>query len=197
MTTSRMGAIALAWLIVAALAGATGWPTLLRPPGPQIAILILSVLTWLALTRPAGVRAWTMGVDPRVLVLPHLGRVAAGVAFLAYAQRGMLPSAFAVRAGVGDIVVGVAAAGLMVLGRPDTDPKRRAFLTWNVLGLADIVMVVVAAARAGLRAPESMASLLQLPMVLAPLFLVPIIFATHALLFQRLRSSFRYGDARS
>ena len=129
-----------------------------------------------------------MGVDPRVFLVPHLGRIVAGVAFIVFCRRGLLPPEFAIRAAVGDIAVGVAAAGLMAAGTPGTAAKRGAFFAWNLLGLADIVLVVVNAARIGLRDPSSMAALLRLPLVLAPLFLVPIIFATHAVLFQRLRA---------
>ncbi len=191
MTTGRVAAVTVAWLMLAVIVGATGWPAQLRPPAPQILILVLSLLTWLALTRPARLRAWTLSVDPRVLVVPHLGRIAAGVAFVIAYQRGLLPFQFAIRAAVGDVIVGLAAAGLIAAGRPATERARVAFLVWNVLGLADIVMVVVSAARAGLRDPASMAALLRLPLVVAPLFLVPIIFATHAVLFRRLRASSR------
>jgi len=55
-----------------------------------------------------------------------------------------------------------------------------------VLGLADILFVVVTAARLGVADPESMAALLQLPLSLLPTFLVPLIIASHVILGVRL-----------
>jgi len=55
-----------------------------------------------------------------------------------------------------------------------------------VLGLADILFVVVTAARLGVADPESMAALLRLPLSLLPTFLVPLIIASHVVLGVRL-----------
>ena len=52
--------------------------------------------------------------------------------------------------------------------------------------LADILFVVVTAARLGVADPESMAALLRLPLSLLPTFLVPLIIASHVVLGVRL-----------
>ncbi len=59
---------------------------------------------------------------------------------------------------------------------------RRFYLVWNALGLADILFVVVTAARLGIVAPDSMKALLVLPLSLLPTFLVPLIITSHLLL---------------
>src|SRR5437868_4690458 len=59
-------------------------------------------------------------------------------------------------------------------------------LFWKNLGFTDILFVVSTAARLGLADPQSMKALTRLPLALLPTFLVPIIIATHLLLFFRL-----------
>src|SRR5206468_2615490 len=75
---------------------------------------------------------------------------------------------------------------LLLSGSPARAGRRGAYILWNVLGLADILFVVVTAARLGVADPESMAALLQLPLSLLPTFLVPLIIASHVILGVRL-----------
>ena len=70
---------------------------------------------------------------------------------------------------------------------PTRPGARTAYLAWNVVGLIDIVFVVVNAGRVAMADPDGMRALLQLPFILLPLFLVPLVIATHLLLFTRLR----------
>jgi hypothetical protein len=58
-----------------------------------------------------------------------------------------------------------------------------ALLTWNTLGLIDIVFVVFSARRFGLQDWQSMRALRELPLSLLPTFLVPLIVASHVLIF--------------
>ena len=57
---------------------------------------------------------------------------------------------------------------------------------WNLIGLADILMVVSTALRLGFDDPRIGATLTSLPHVLLPLFVVPIIIASHLLIALRL-----------
>jgi hypothetical protein len=124
-------------------------------------------------------------VDLRALVLFHLTRFV-GFYFLALHARGELPWAFAVPGGWGDIVVAAAALVLVLAARPDTPSGRRAYLAWNVVGLADILGVVLTAARLAFTDPVSMQALLHLPLSLLLTFVVPIIVATHVWMLRRL-----------
>jgi hypothetical protein len=60
-------------------------------------------------------------------------------------------------------------------------------LLWNAAGLLDILFVVATASRLALAEPASMSALLRLPLSLLPTFLVPIIIATHVMIFAWLR----------
>jgi len=57
---------------------------------------------------------------------------------------------------------------------------------WNTLGLIDIIFVVSSALRFGLKDWQSMHALRELPLSLLPTFLVPLIIASHVLIFVRL-----------
>ena len=70
-------------------------------------------------------------------------------------------------------------------------------LAWNALGLADILLVVFTAQRILIFSdhPGTMAILVHFPGMLLPTFLVPLVIATHVLLFARLRTAAPAGSA--
>jgi hypothetical protein len=69
-----------------------------------------------------------------------------------------------------------------------TDSVRQQAITiWNVIGFIDIAMVVLTAGRLGLENRFQMHALTYLPMSLLPTFLVPLIIASHVVIFLRLQ----------
>ena len=139
-------------------------------------------VTWalvlvVAIARP--LREWAMRVDVRWLISFHLTRFV-GIYFLYLYSVRELPYNFAVWGGVGDIIVATLAVVLLFGAR-----FRSAIVAWNVLGLADIVAVVVTAARSEIAVPGSMHQLDQFPLILLPTFVVPVIIVTHALMLLR------------
>jgi hypothetical protein len=189
VSTTRVAAIVVLWFLLAAAFAARGLFMGLQPPAPQAMIAGLAGLAWLATRRIGPLRIWSDTVDPRVLVLPHLLRAVAAAGFLQAASRMELPEGFALPAAWGDLAVAVLAALLLCAGPIRTRHHARAWQVWNVLGLVDIVLVVANAARFWVAHPAAMSPMLRLPLALLPSFLVPIVFATHALLFGRLSAA--------
>jgi hypothetical protein len=172
------------WFFAAILAGRA--LVLQRLPAFAVPGIILSLTTFILalyfLVPP--LRAWADRFDLRRLVLLHVTRFV-GIAFLVLYRRGELPYAFAVPGGIGDIVV--ATFALPVAFAP-LQPAllRRALTIWNVVGFVDILLVVITAARLNLQDRAQMYALTQLPLSLLPTFLVPLIIATHLIIFARL-----------
>ena len=174
------------WLVLAIVASLAGVPQKLTPPAPQIVLLLLTVAL-LAFGRIyAPLRAWIVTVDIRVLAGLHVTRALAGAGFLWAASRGTLSPGFANIAGYGDIAVAILAILLVVLIDPQRAVAPLLYVIWNTIGLIDIMFVVVTATRIGLADPVAMAQLLSFPFALIPLFLVPIIIASHVWIFERL-----------
>lgn len=173
------------WLIAATTVGHF---QLLRPilgPPVQLILFALTGLVLLAYFRVPALRTWLDTIDLRALVLLHVTRFV-GFYFLFLYRRGELPYEFAVPGGWGDNLT--AALALLVCFLPLSPLSRlRAINVWNVIGLADILLVVLAAARLGLSDPAQLRALTHLPLALLPTFLVPLIIATHVIIFLRVR----------
>lgn len=178
------------WLLAAYLVGASGLFRFARPPIPQLVIAGLTAVILVLFWTPTPFRRWALAVDVRALVAIHVTRFV-GIYFLVLYKRGELPYPFAVPGGWGDIAVATTALAIVFSARPDTTTGRRVIMGWNVFGLWDILFVVVTAIRLALADPPSMGALLVLPLSLLPTFLVPIIIATHVIIFTRLRTRAR------
>jgi hypothetical protein len=174
----------LAWLVIAIGAAASGRVAALRPPAPQLLLGGLTAALLLAGAMRTGFRRWLGGLKLRRIVAFHMTRFA-GAYFLVLHSRGQLPFAFAVPGGWGDIAVATGALVLVLLV-PDLQRRPIWLILWNTVGFLDILFVVGTAARLALADPASMSALLRLPLSLLPTFLVPLIIASHLLLFWRL-----------
>jgi hypothetical protein len=174
--------VLLAWLCFAV--GLAGWFHNASAPAVAATVWTLTALVLIACWKIGPISAWTLNVDLRWLLLFHLTRLVAGVYFLVLCWRGELPCAFARPAGWGDIIVAVLALAVIAVMR--TEFAKTLLLFWNTIGLIDIVFVVFSALRFGLRDWQSMHALRELPLSLLPTFLVPLIIASHVLIFVRL-----------
>jgi len=176
-------ALGLLWLFCALAVGKL--QLLAQVPAPVIPAIVLGLsgLLLLAYRTSDQLRPWVDGLDFRALVALHLTRFV-GIYFLYLESRDRVPAVF-FEAGVGDIVVAVLALG--VVFAPLAPALRlRAITIWNVIGLVDILYVVANAGRLAVTAPEGMREFMQLPLSLLPTFLVPLIIATHVIIFIRL-----------
>ena len=174
------------WLWFAA-AVAAGYFLVLQRITPGAIPLVIFGLTAAVLYvyfRLPGLRDWIDGLDPRALVQLHLSRFV-GVYFLYLFNRGELPYGFAVPAGVGDIIVALLAVALIAF--PLEPDRLRPYLTrWNLVGLIDLILVVISAMRITSADPSQLRALTHLPLSLLPTFLVPLLLATHIMIFARL-----------
>jgi hypothetical protein len=172
------------WFFAAVLAGNSLVLQRLPPFAVPGLVLTLTAFVLALYFFVAPLRAWADTISLRRLVLLHVTRFV-GIAFLVLYQRGELPYAFAVPGGIGDIVVATFALPV-ALAPLAPDRLRRAMRIWNMVGLVDITLVVLTAIRLNLADPTQMRALTQLPLALLPTFLVPLIIATHVIIFVRL-----------
>lgn len=179
----------LIWFVVALVAGGTGIVAKLHPPLPQVVLLLLTAAALTATRAISSIKMWVESLPLEAFVAVHIVRFV-GVYFLILHRQGLLPRAFAVPCGWGDITVAALAVLLLVFAQPLALRPRRVWV-WNVFGLLDILFVVFTASRLGRSDPSSMAALLRLPLSLLPTFVVPLIIASHALIFVRLRATLR------
>ena len=174
--------VLLGWLCFAV--GLSGWLYDASAQAVATTVWTLTALALFACWKISPIRLWVLSVDLRWLVLVHVTRLFAGTYFLLLCQRSQLPCGFGRTAGWGDIVTAVLAVA--VVGAMRTEFAKPLLLTWNTLGLVDIIFVVFSALRFGLQDWQSMHALRELPLSLLPTFLVPLIIASHSLIFVRL-----------
>lgn len=170
-----------AWICIAAGASLAGW--LERASAPVVAGMVwtLAAMALFACWKVPTLQRWTMRVELRWLVLLHLTRFV-GFYFFFLCSRGELPFAFAAPAGWGDITVAALAILLLALSGARNWSM---LIIWNTVGLTDILFVVMTALRLGLEDWQSMHALREFPLSLLPTFLVPLILASHILIYFR------------
>jgi hypothetical protein len=172
----------LGWLCFAV--GLASWFHNATAPAVTATVWTLTALVLLACWKINPIRMWAFNIDLRWLVLFHLTQLFAGAYFLLLCQRGQLPCALARPAGWGDIAVAVLA--LAVVSAMRAGSAKTLLVIWNTIGLIEIILVVFSALRFGLKDWQSMHALRELPLSLLPTFLVPLIIASHVLIFIRL-----------
>jgi hypothetical protein len=169
-----------AWLAWAALA--VQQPVVTPEPPPIAADLNLALLLKMgvffslgvaALTLSKSLRAVYAATPPAWLIGVQIYRVAGLMflwPFLAYRA---LPTSFATIAGVGDMLVGLAALPV-VLALIRKQPRAHAYaVAWNYLGILDFVSAVTAAVLSG------STNIGHFPLVIVQVFIVPLGILAH------------------
>ncbi|HZS22642.1 MAG TPA: hypothetical protein VFA63_16875 [Pseudonocardiaceae bacterium] len=152
-----------------------------------LAPLLLGVLAYL---RSSQFRRLLLRADLRWLIGVQLWRVA-GAEFLIYYAHDRLPASFAIPAGVGDVLVGLAAPFVAVVAASGTPAARRIVIGWCIVGIADLVVAVTmgvlnAPGQFGLLAGAiTTAPMLELPLSLIPAFFVPLSILLHLIVLRR------------
>lgn len=136
-------------------------------------------------------RQSVLSINPRFLTLAQIWRLA-GFTFLLLQARELLPAAFALPAGYGDMIIGATATlAAWKLAEPSSgNPARRwGFIAWQILGITDLVVAVGVGTTAPLLNPDgiSMRLMTVLPLSLIPTFLVPLFFILHLICIAQAR----------
>ena len=180
-----VAAILIAWFCFASALGVNGSFQSASAPVGALTLWGLAALVLLVCWKIPILHDWASTVGLRTLIAIHLVRFI-GIYFLILSARDRLPAGFARPAGIGDIIVATGAVVFLV------GPKSRSLSApsriWNFFGFIDIVFVALTALRFGLQDWPSMAALRELPLSLLPTFFVPLIIASHVLIFVRLMS---------
>ena len=176
--------VALAlWAVVATLL-AYGGSFQARGTGriPPVGVNLAIVLSVLAVSLAASAGLRSLLTRQASLIRLHLWRLE-GIVFLMLMVRGQMPALWALPAGIGDILIAVTAP--WVARGVGTPQGRRRAVSWNLLGIADLV---VAVGLGIMTSPGSTQILLtsptsefitRFPLVLVPAFLVPLAFTLH------------------
>ena len=181
-THRRIAAIIILWFLVVILATESGTLARLYMPliGAIVAATIIAPTLWYFLS--PSLRAFTDSIGHRPLMLLHIWRIPAALAFFWYGAQDALPPLFWGLAGTGDLIAGSYAAWLA------TRPESRAqYLAFHRFGFADFVVAVGTGLTFTLLEDPRMGPIAQLPLALIPLFGVGISGTTHLIAFDMLR----------
>ncbi len=182
-------AVLSAWFAAGTLLGLSG--VFLRVPRPIVAAIIAgTVACWVFIaSRSPDIRAFLRQIDLRIPIAYQITRVGWGAALMHAAAQGQLPHSVTDKAGPGDIAVGVLAlVALVLVQRKETWAKRGVSL-WNLLGAADMLMVVALVQHEiffgeGVSAFSAMG---PLHYTWLPTIVVPLVLVCHLLVFLRTR----------
>jgi len=175
-----------------------------RPPIPLGAAAILPVVAYaICYLRWAEFRQFVLAANLRVLTLAQTWRVG-GVVFLILHHQGLLPGVFALPAGWGDIAIGATAPLVAwAISSKKRFPKE-IFVSWNVLGMLDLVMAVTlgilaSASPLGVLAGEITTQMMgTFPLSMIPTFFVPLLIIFHLIALGRVwNEAEEYGITQS
>ena len=175
------------WLVAVVVLGASG--ALGSPPGkPPLPIGIgfaaPLVLFFVALRLSRSFREFVLSADLRLLTGIQAWRFA-GLAMVALYAHKVLPGGFALPAGLGDMAIGLTAPWVAAaLTRQPGFATTGRFRLWNALGMLDLVAAVIdgainAVQATGAPGQINTGPMAQLPLVLFPVYLVPLFFMLH------------------
>jgi hypothetical protein len=108
-----------------------------------------------------------------------------GIAFLWGMTQGILDPAFAIPAGVGDILIGVTAIPFAIFLLKGYSWSKYALVVWSVLGIADLVNALTLGV---ITNPDfTTSTMATFPWILVPTVFVPLAVALHGITLYRLR----------
>lgn len=169
----------IAWFALILWLGATG-AFVVGPEEPPLGLLVAvlaPVIAFLIAYRAsAAVRERVLHADLRVVSVIQAWRFG-GFAFLSLYAYSVLPAYFAWPAGLGDMAIGFTAPWMLAgLARSPAFVASRRFVTWNLLGILDLVVAISIGAIVTRLFPSLGGGITTAPMATLPLVLVPGLF---------------------
>lgn len=204
---TRFGLIAsigvIGWLFLSAeLARAGVYQASVERLFPMIALgtTLPIVFGLLAIRYSASLRAVLQAIPMHRMIAVQVYR-AFGFMFLIAFSLGLIPGVFAVPAGIGDIAVGLLAPLVAWRAMKDPGRARGAIWAWSFLGIGDLVLALT---MGFLSSPgrfqmiafgEPNTAISAYPLVMVPIFAVPLSILLHAAVISKLRAARRHaGD---
>jgi hypothetical protein len=196
---SIFGSVLFAWLAATFILGRAGiFRSAVHQPFPYIAIAIFAPIITGALfirhSKP--VRELIDAVPQSWLVGVQVYRVV-GVTFLVLHTADLLPSIFALPAGYGDVFIGISAMLVALAYAQNHSQSLQLVTLWNWFGIADLVIAsgtgfLSAPSRFQVFAFEAPNTLIgSYPLVMIPIFAVPLSIVLHLASLSRLRQDYR------
>lgn len=150
-------------------------------PRPLFGVLIASILLVLIIiyqSKPS-FRTFSDSIPLKGIALFHVWRIFAGWIFISYTGR--LSEAFINNAAYGDIISGILAAAVFVFGR-----TKLSYYIFNIIGSLDFIIAVGTGVFLTITGNNEMVQIIQLPLIMIPLFGVPLSGFTHFISLKRL-----------
>src|SRR3989344_4826974 len=136
--------ILFSWLAIASLLGSAGFfSTETFLVAHVIIPITLSVLITYFLFRKQVFKQFVNNISLPLIISVQFFRVM-GASFLYLYALKLLPGAFAIPSGVGDIIIGLSAPLVGYLYYVKKDAVRNVVILWNVLGILDLVIAFLA-----------------------------------------------------
>ena len=177
------GVVLAAWAAMTVIFARDG--RYLPPDGntpPAVAIQLVLAIVLMALCVALSPTLRGLLTNQKNLLRLNVWRLV-GAVFVALMVTGQVPALWALPAGIGDVLVGLAA--FPVANRVDRPGGRRLAVIFNLLGLADLVVAIGLGTATSpgplhfLDTTPTAQLLTQFPLVLVPVFLVPLAFMVH------------------
>ncbi len=179
--------VVVGWFLLVVSLGAAG--AFVGPPGQPplpiaIGIAVPLLVFFAGLRLSQAFRQLVLSLDLRLIAGIQAWRWA-GLGFLFLYAYKVLPAAFALTAGLGDMAIGATAPWIILaLSRRPDFAASNAFIRWNLLGILDLVTAVSLATVTtmlanGTPGEISAAPMAALPLLVIPAFLVPLFLMLH------------------
>jgi hypothetical protein len=171
-----------AWGLAVAFAAEAGLYRAIPPLFLAVIIALGIVVPVIVYAMSDGFRAYIRAIGLRSITAFHVWRIAAALVFFWYGENNLLPETFVQNAGIGDLIAGLMALGVLLL--PES---RNRYLAFHIFGFADFVVAVGTGLTLFLLNDPRMSGIQTLPMALIPFYGVGISGASHIMAFDLLR----------